>query len=290
MGALSASGSSAESISLTAPATAGSYYYGACVDMVTGESDTTNNCSSSVEVAVLEPVYPDLEVRGLTVDVDVETPRLGGSFSMAAILENSGDGPSATTMLRFYRSADKTITRADTQEATVEVSPLEAGERHRQEVDITAPSTEGTYYYGACVDPVPEESDTSNNCSWWSMEVPVPLPRPNLVVGTPSVDNANPATGATFTLSATVINKGDWGGHYRLHYYRSTDATITWADTQVRTGAASELFRFGTRDHSIQLTAPSTAGTYYYGACVEGEKDESDTTDNCSVSVRVDVL
>ena len=43
-----------EEIELTAPLTAGTYYYGACVDPVTDESDTTNNCSSAVSVMVEE--------------------------------------------------------------------------------------------------------------------------------------------------------------------------------------------------------------------------------------------
>ena len=33
-------------------AAAGTYYDGACVDAVAGESDTTNNCSGSVQVVV----------------------------------------------------------------------------------------------------------------------------------------------------------------------------------------------------------------------------------------------
>ena len=49
---LSASGTSAESISLNAPSSAGTYYYGACVESVSGESDTNNNCSSAVSVTV----------------------------------------------------------------------------------------------------------------------------------------------------------------------------------------------------------------------------------------------
>ena len=49
---LSVSGASDESINLTAPSTAGTYYYGACVDPVSGESDTGNNCSSAVTVTV----------------------------------------------------------------------------------------------------------------------------------------------------------------------------------------------------------------------------------------------
>ena len=35
-----------ETIRLTAPSTPGTYTYKACVDLVTGESDTTNNCRS----------------------------------------------------------------------------------------------------------------------------------------------------------------------------------------------------------------------------------------------------
>ena len=55
---LAVSASSDESVTLNAPMTAGTYYYGACVGVVAGESDTTNNCSSSVAVTVVEPEPP----------------------------------------------------------------------------------------------------------------------------------------------------------------------------------------------------------------------------------------
>ena len=55
------------------------------------------------------------------------------------------------------------------------------------------------------------------------------------------------------------------------------------------TDSIGALAAFGTSDQSIDLTAPSDAGTYYYGACVDTVTDESDTTDNCSASVQVDV-
>ena len=45
---LSAGGSGSESVRLTAPASPGKYYYGACVEPVSGESDTGNNCSAGV--------------------------------------------------------------------------------------------------------------------------------------------------------------------------------------------------------------------------------------------------
>ena len=39
-------------LSVTAPSIEGTYYFGACVASVTGESTTTNNCSSGVWVMV----------------------------------------------------------------------------------------------------------------------------------------------------------------------------------------------------------------------------------------------
>ena len=44
----------AKSIALIAPEDMGTYYYGACVQSVTGESDIHNNCSDAVRVTVLQ--------------------------------------------------------------------------------------------------------------------------------------------------------------------------------------------------------------------------------------------
>ena len=106
---------------------------------------------------------------------------------------------------------------------------------------------------------------------------------PDLEIGAPTVSDANPETGASFTLSATVSNTG--GGlspATTLHYYLSTDATITTSDTVVETGPVGALSQSDTAAQSILLTAPATAGTYYYGACVDPVAGESDTTNNCS--------
>ena len=81
---LAASATSRESIGLTAPAAAGTYYYGACVDAVAGESATTNNCSGSVQVTVSEPepppppppqTSPDLTVASPSVNDNSPAPR-----------------------------------------------------------------------------------------------------------------------------------------------------------------------------------------------------------------------
>ena len=82
-----------------------------------------------------------------------------------ASVRNYGDGVSAAATLRYYRSTDTTITTSDTEVATVVVAGLAASESTGESVDLTTPATPGTYYYGACVDPVTDESDTTNNCS-----------------------------------------------------------------------------------------------------------------------------
>ncbi len=51
---LTALGSSAESVLTHAPSTPGAYYYGACVDPASGESDATDNCSAATAATVSE--------------------------------------------------------------------------------------------------------------------------------------------------------------------------------------------------------------------------------------------
>ena len=115
--------------------------------------------------------------------------------------------------------------------------------------------------------------------------MPVPKGPPDLVVLSSLVSNARPVTGAVFTLSATVRNDGRPPSPVTvLRYYRSTDATITTSDTAVGTVEVGALAASRISSESVSLTAPSTPGTYYYGACVDAVAGESDTTNNCSAS------
>ena len=287
--ALGAGATSPESISLTALSSAGTYYYGACVDAVAGESATTNNCSGSVQVDVSEPpvqTNPDLTVGSPSVnDSSLDT---GESFTLSATVRNEGAGAAAATTLRYYRSTDATITTSDAEVGTGAVEALAAGATSPESISLTALSSAGTYYYGACVDAVAGESATTNNCSG-SVQVDVSRPA-DLTVGSPSVNDSSLDTGESFTLSATVRNEGAGAAAATtLRYYRSMDATITTSDAEVGTGAVEALAAGATSPESISLTAPSSAGTYYYGACVDAVAGESATTNNCSGSVQVDV-
>ena len=113
---------------------------------------------------------------------------------------------------------------------------------------------------------------------------------PDLTVGSVSVSDSNPVAGASFTLRATVRNSGDASAvATTLRYYRSTNVTISRSDTQVGTDSVGGLSASGTSAESITLPAPSSAGTYYYGACADSVAGESDTDNNCSTGVRVSV-
>ncbi len=299
MGVLAASGTSDQSIGLTAPSDVGTYYYGACVDAVTGESNSGNNCSSGVQVTVSVPppppptTSPDLAVG--TPSVSDNSPAAGGSFTLRATVSNGGDGSSVATTLRYYQSTDGTISDSDTEVGTDAVSVLAASGTSDQSIGLTAPSDAGTYYYGACVDAVTGESNSGNNCSSGAqvtvnVSPPPPPTSPDLAVGTPSVSDNSPAAGGSFTLSATVSNGGNGPSvATTLRYYQSTDGTIATSDTEVGTDAVGILAASGTSDQSIGLTAPSDAGTYYYGACVDAVTGESNSGNNCSGGLQVTV-
>ena len=229
----------------------------------------------------------DLVVQSVSVSDSTLTP--GQSFTLQATVRNQGSGQSSATTLRYYRSSNRTISTQDTQVGTDPVGALAASRTSAESISLRAPSSGGTYYYGACVAGVSGESDTRNNCST-GIRVTVEARSPDLVVASASVSDSSPTPRQSFTLRATVRNQGTGlSAATTLRYYRSTDATITTRDSQVGTDPVGALAASGTSAESIRLTAPSSEGTWYYGACVAGVSGESDTRNNCSRGVRVAV-
>ena len=143
---LSASRTSSEFISLRAPASAGTYYYGACVESVTGETSTGNNCSAAVTLTVGAAPAPDLVVDSPTVSNS--SPAAGASFTLRTTVRNQGTGRSSSTTLRYYRSTDARVSTSDTEVGTDRVSSLSASRTSSEFISLRAPASAGTYYYG----------------------------------------------------------------------------------------------------------------------------------------------
>ena len=105
----------------------------------------------------------DLVVEAVSVSDSTLTP--GQSFTLRATVRNQGTGLSSATTLRYYHSSSRTKTTRETQVGTDAVGALGASRTSAESIRLTAPSSEGTHYYSACVGSVSGESDTRNNCS-----------------------------------------------------------------------------------------------------------------------------
>ena len=287
VGALAAGADGAGSLTLNAPTTPGTYYYGACADAVADETNTANNCSAAVALTVREPPRrPDLAVAATLSESAVEPEE---SFRLAARVSNQGRGDAPATMLRYYRSSDASISTSDAEEGTDAVGALAAGSDGAGSLTLNAPTTPGTYYYGACVDAVADETNTANNCSAAvALTVREPPPGPDLVV-TATLSDAVVDPGETFSLETAVRNRGGAASAATtLRYYRSSDASIATSDAEVGTDAVGALAAGADGAGSLTLNAPTTPGTYYYGACADAVADESDTSNNCSSPATLD--
>ncbi len=288
VGALAAGADGAGSLTLSAPTTPGTYYYGACVDAVAEETNTANNCSAAVALTVREPPPgPDLVVTAMLSDAVVDP---GETFSLETGVRNRGGAASAATTLRYYRSSDASIATSDAEVGTDAVGALAAGADGAGSLTLSAPTTPGTYYYGACADAVAEETNTANNCSAAvALTVREPPPGPDLVV-TATLSDAVVDPGETFSLETAVRNRGGAASAATtLRYYRSSDASISTSDAEVGTDAVGALAAGADGAGSLTLNAPTTPGTYYYGACADAAADESDTSNNCSSPATLDV-
>ena len=231
------------------------------------------------------PAGPDLVVELASVsDASVVS---GSDFEFTAIVRNRGKSESGASRLRYYRSSDAEISSGDVEVASEPVPSL-AGRSDRDVARmLNAPSGDGTYYFGVCADPVADELDAGNNCS---AGVALRVEAPDLVVENPSVDDPALNTGQEFVLKATVRNRGSAESEpSTLRYYRSSDATISPQDEAVGTDTVAELSAGAAREAAIQLSAPTSAGRHYYGACIDAVKDESETANNCSTGVMVEV-
>lgn len=111
---------------------------------------------------------PDLTIEAFSVD-DTR-PEAGQSLSLRATVRNVGHRRSEATTVSYYRSRDATINTRDDEKIcdgeTCEfgLESLAVNANARAVTDAEAPARSGRYYYGVCVEALPEESDP-RNCS-----------------------------------------------------------------------------------------------------------------------------
>ena len=268
----------------------GTLYFGACVDAVSGESNTGNNCSSALTVTVVSSGAPDLEWTSVTPTS--VTGSSGDTVRAAFTLGNTGDAAAAATTVRLYQSSDATISTGDTELGSAAQPSLAAGQSVTRNPGIILGSTPGTIYFGLCVDAVSGESDTGNNCSEGVRVTNVGSRAPDLVVSV-SKSSVTVVAGSSFSYDVTVRNQGDAASAATLlRIFVSDNATISTDDTQfgdptnVPALAASGGVT-GTRTITTRANAAGTTG--YIGECVDAVSGESNTNNNCSTAIHLTI-
>ena len=205
-----------EAVTIPVTTTPGTYYLGAYADHnnVIPEVTSANNIAY-YPIEVLPPPA-DLTVPFAGVSDTTLLPTQ--SFSVVAITRNEGDGPAHSTYLRYYRSSNALISTGDTQIGTDAISALAAGAQQASNDPEIAPSVEGTYWYGACVDSVSGEEITNNQCSS-AAQVTVAAVPPAVTTG-----GASGILTTEATLHAAVTPNGaattlyfDWGTDGQLN-------------------------------------------------------------------------
>ena len=212
---LAAFSSGSESASVTGHSS-GTMYYGACVDSVSGESNTANNCSVGRAVAVRTGGNPDLVV---SVTASPATINARGTITLSATVRNSGNGASTSTTLRYYRSSTSTISASDTELDTDFVSSISAGSSGSESASVTGHNS-GTMYYGACVDSVSGESSTTNNCSVGrAVTVSGGGGGGNITFDSMSINPTTISSGGNITITMGVTNSSSTSANVTFNYY-----------------------------------------------------------------------
>ena len=271
---------------IMSPTVSGTYYYTLCIAPISDTDTDIRTCSSSVAVHVL-PGVPDLTVPTITPDIPTLLAEVTEQsvFTLNTTIHNAGLIDAPATMLTYYRSTDTVITGSDddTMHAQYSLAALAVQEQSMHQHSVEVPAGEaGVFHYGACVESVPDENATANNCSP-STTVTISLtPYIDLV---PRFTNAvvRVDKGASFTLNAEVHNIGNVAAGASTISYLRTMTHNDFEDAVVLESAHIDaIANGGVQMHSITLDPIDTIGTYSFALCVETTEIELLTTNNCA--------
>ena len=287
--ALSVNGNSPQNATVSAPNTDGTYWVGACVDTISGESNRQNNCSAAVQVTVNPPPSPDLIISQLNLSRLSFTP--GQSFTIEATVKNQGNAGASTSTLKYYRSADSSIDTSDRLLSTDIVANLAANASSDQSATVNSPNTTGNYWIGVCVDVVNNESNRQNNCSAAIQITVTNATAPELVVNSVTLSASSLKPNQQFNISARAVNRGTAASNSSiLRYFLSINSTISRADYELGRDSISILAPDKGSRQSIDVSAPPATGIYWIGACVDSVANESNTNNNCSSGSQIEVI
>ena len=281
-----------ETITTTAPATAGTYAYKACIQRADGAGGTDEICSDVFTVTIAPP-----DLQFVKVWAEPATVAPGAAFKLYATVSNAG-GKSDRTTLWWYSlgASDNTEEPEELQGTRIDSLPMADGKTVvTKHITVTAPEEPGTYTYRLSIDSVEGEEDTDNNSS--DFKITVALGGPDLVIESVQASHLSGSLDSLklgdneITLSATVKNIGTAkSDSTTLRFYRSANAHLSIDDTKIASDVeVPPLNPQETFIHSINTTAGHATkypkpSIYYFGVLVGSPSNEINADNNWSVA------
>ena len=211
------------------------------------------------------PQSPDLAVEDLAASDSA--PGAGGAFTLTGNVRNLGQGHAAPSTLRYYLSASPPFETPQALVGTDTVGALEPAGSVEWSVDMTVAENDGCYFAAACVDAVPGERVTANNC---------PVPAEVLVGDAPDLDFSRISmdygeVGDPVELVVGVINRGT--GSAQAGKLRVTGGDAVEVDIPTLEPDEEEILE-------RQTIGTGQAGTTTYEICID-VPCEGNPDDNC---------
>lgn len=273
-----------------APLDTGLYYYGACVDEVPGDQWDDNDCEDE-PILVTERLRPDLNVSRVSPSFRERGP--GQEVSVAVTVLNSGTRKASSTTLRYFVSKDASFDGSDSVFATESVESLSAGEFFSKRRTLMSPEEPGLYFLGGCVESVPDEPISSNNCSFTEFEIAEDARgyAADLALESVEVSASTVRPEQRFDVTTTVANLGNApAADPTLRFFFTIEPRPGELSEQVAIDFLETIEAESSSVVSQTLQAHRFEFPFFLTVCVSSLSHETEGENNCSESIEITVL
>jgi hypothetical protein len=279
--------SASESATITAPALAGAYWVGVCVDPVEGEPDTINNCSSGIPLSVLSSAACDISAiacgsnsSGLLDQSDCQSGPLGAGYYAQAQTFTGAPGQSVIIEAGWGNGDGYMALESPTGEIVIANDDFGDSRHSKIEYELQQRGTYKTWLttFDAGAEP---SFDLSLACP--------EAAEPNLAVTLTQGPPDELVVGEFFEVKCDIENIGNGtASESNIRYMLSTNPLISTSDTEL---GAFELSSMAPDTGLLEEweTELLTPGDYWFGACVDAVDGESLRGNNCTKGQRVSV-
>jgi subtilisin family serine protease len=243
--------------------------------------ETNNTISRSIQIG------PDLDVSAFTV------PGEGGaglSFTVSDTTTNEGGGAIASTVMKFYLSANSSVDATDKVIGSRTVPGLAAGgfsNAPSTTLTIPANTAVGTHYVIARADADGAVTETSETNNTYSRTIKI---GPDLRVSTLTASASSVAAGAVVTMTDKITNDGGGGsGTSVTRFFLSVNSTLDASDIAFTPGRSVPVIApggFSTGHTSLTIPAGTAPARYYILAKADGDNGTTETSETNNVLAR----